>query len=95
MMGSKRSIISKLTDSASLSLDAMPRLPLIEIAGQRRVLIENHMGVIEYGSEQIRIKVSYGTVSVCGYNLELARMIKEQLVITGQIHKVELHKGGA
>mgnify|MGYP002456976651 CR=1 FL=1 len=68
--------------------------PIVEIAGDRRVLIENHFGVKEYSREKIGVKVKYGLVCVCGCNLELIRMTKEQLIISGRIDAVTLIRRG-
>ena len=76
------------------SSEPMPGLPLVEIAGQGRVLIENHRGVCCYGREEIRVKVRFGHISVSGSHLELARMSRETLVITGHIENVTLHREG-
>ena len=94
-MKKRASILEKLTVAADLHDEAIPQLPLVEIAGDCRVLIEHHLGVIAYGTEEICVKVKYGTISVCGCRLELARMIKEQLIISGRIDKVVLNRGGA
>lgn len=82
----------KIKQQMELSTEPVPGLPLVEISGQSRVLIENHRGVSGYGREQIRIRVQYGEISVRGCNLELARMSREQLVITGRIDCVSLHR---
>ena len=92
-MGKRKSIFERISFAADLPDEPIPRLPLVEIAGGRRVLIENHLGVVAYESERICVKVTYGTVCVCGNNLELARMIRGQLVITGKIRSVELNGG--
>ena len=65
---------------------------IVEILGDRRILIENHRGVVTYSKEKILVKVKYGTVSVCGRNLELTSMTKDQLVIFGNIQSVSLHR---
>ena len=57
------------------------------------LLIENHRGVTEYGQGKISVRVRYGLVVVCGYGLELSRMTREQLVITGRIDGITLHRG--
>ena len=77
------------------SSDALPGVPIVELAGDRRVLVENHLGVTEYSTERICVKVKYGLLCVCGCNMELARMAKDQLVITGQIGSVTIHRKGA
>lgn len=69
-------------------------LPLVELAGDHRVLIENHRGVTEYGTERICVKVKYGTLCICGCEMEVAKMTKEQLVITGRIGSVTILRRG-
>lgn len=88
-----KSIFERLTAAADLHDEAIPHLPLVEIAGDRRVLIENHQGVIAYATEQICVKVKYGSVCICGSGLELARMSKGQLIVSGTIGKIELLRG--
>lgn len=67
-----------------------PALPLIEIAGTGRVLIENHGGVTGYGRDCIRVRVKYGQICISGGSLEIAKMTKDQLVISGCIQEVKL-----
>ena len=84
--------LQHLADRTGLESEALPGLPILEIAGDRRVLIEHHSGVLEYGPEQIRIRVAYGTVCVVGCGLELVRMSHKQLVIAGRIDSVCLQR---
>ncbi|HIT33215.1 MAG TPA: sporulation protein [Candidatus Faecousia intestinigallinarum] len=88
-----RGLLQRITEGADLPGEPLPGLPLVEVAGDRRVLVENHGGVTEYGREQIRIQVRYGQVCVCGAGLELVMMTKEQLVICGRIESVHLIRG--
>lgn len=74
--------------------ESLQRMPIVELAGDCRVLIENHKGVVEYGMEKICVKVQYGFVCVCGLEMELARMTKDQLVITGKIGSVTIQRKG-
>ena len=83
-------VIAKSTANGTLK----PGQPIVEIAGDRRVLIENHFGVKEYSREKIGVKVKYGLVCVCGCDLELIRMTKEQLIISGRIDAVTLIRRG-
>lgn len=82
--------IERLTDKTDLQGEALPGQPLLELYGDRRVLIEHHGGVTEYGRERIQVHVKYGCLSISGDCLELARMTSEQLVITGRIDSVTL-----
>ena len=92
-MERKKDLVSFFGDAVDLPDEMLPGLSLVEIAGNRRVLIENHIGVIGYGSRQICVKVKNGTVTVCGCNLELQRMTRWQIVITGRIEDVCLTGG--
>lgn len=86
--------LERLSDGADLPGLPLPGVPLVELAGDRRVLIENHGGVTEYGSCRIQVQVRYGQIAVCGRDLQLARMTREQLVISGKIDSVTLCRRG-
>lgn len=93
-MVQKKHWVQRITEAAELHGEALPGVPLVEIAGDNRVLIECHGGVTEYGPEKICVKVRYGHVSILGCGLELAVMNRERLVICGQIHGVQLNRRG-
>lgn len=88
-----RGWMDKIADNADLPAEAMPGQPVVELLGQRRVLIEHHKGVTEYTTQRIQIKMSYGFLRICGSSLELARMCAEQLVITGRIDSISIIRG--
>ncbi len=83
-----------LWERLDLPGEAIPGQPLVEIAGDSRVLIEHHGGVREYSRERIGVKVKYGFVQVCGSCLELRCMTREQLVICGKIDGITLLRRG-
>ena len=84
----KSEILSRVCKSKSII-----KIPLVEIAGQQRVLIENHLGVVAYSMEEIEIKMCYGKLAVAGRCLKFMQINKEQLVITGHIDSVHLFGG--
>ena len=86
--------MQKLADNADLSAESLPGVPIVEIAGESRVLIERHEGMTEYSRERICVKVCYGCVCVYGCSLELTRMSKEQLIISGKIDGVRIQRRG-
>lgn len=69
------------------------RIPVVELCGRNRLLIENHMGVLGYGMREIRIKVSYGSLLITGRDLKLMELCKEQLVIIGYIDSLTVLGG--
>lgn len=89
-MKDKQAWVDHLASAADLQEEPIPVLPLIEICGDRRVLVEHHRGVTEYGENQIGIKVKYGTVCVTGQKLALSHMTRERLIVTGRIDGVRL-----
>lgn len=89
-MRQRRSVWERLINAADLGTEPSPKLPLVELAGERRVLIENHRGVSQYGCNEICVNVEYGSIFICGQKLDLACMSKDQLIITGTIESIRL-----
>lgn len=87
-------VLRRLTNNVNALGQPLPGVPLVEIAGHSRVLIENHQGVTEYGHERICVRVKYGKLYISGAKLELALMSQQQLVITGSIDSVSIERRG-
>lgn len=89
-MAQNRNWMQRLADGMDLPGETLPGVPVVEIAGERRVLVERHGGVTQYSTNQICVKVRYGIVRICGCSLELTCMTKGQLIISGKIDSVHL-----
>ena len=72
--------------------ELFPVIPIVELAGSRRVLIENHLGVTQYSKETIGIKMKYGEIQINGCGLTLEQMTRVKLVVTGRIDGICLHR---
>ena len=83
----------QLLDRADLVEESLPRQPLVELLSDSRVLIENHCGVTEYGTERICVRMRFGFVSITGCGLHLGQMSRQRLVIIGRIHAIEVQRG--
>lgn len=70
--------------------EPMPGLPIAELAGDSRVLIEHHMGIVEYEPGQIGVRMAYGRLCIRGSRLEMVCMTREQLVISGCIDSISI-----
>lgn len=88
-----RQLMQQLTEGVGLSMEPVPGVPVVEIAGDSRVLIEHHCGITAYGEDHIRVRVSYGDLCVMGECLRIVGMNQKQLVIKGKIRCVKLGKG--
>ena len=64
------------------------KTPLVELTGEKRVLVENHLGVLAYSTEEICVKVAYGKLVVTGQNLQFLQLNSDQLVIVGEIETI-------
>ena len=89
----KKHITERIARAADLPDEPIPGLSLVEIAGDRRVLVENHRGVIQYCPDAVRIRVKFGEICISGSELILTNMTKGQLVISGCIDGVTLLRG--
>ena len=54
-MDGRRGFLDRLAEGIDLPGEALPGQPVLEVAGDRRVLIEHHRGVTEYSRERIGI----------------------------------------
>lgn len=88
-----RNMMERLSCVMDLADEPIPGQPLLELFGTHRALVEHHSGVTEYGENRIRVKVKFGEICIEGSNLELKRMNKGQLIISGCIQCVHLTRG--
>ncbi len=93
-MKQRRDFVQKLTQRGGNGDSSLHPFPLVEISDDRRVLVEQHQGVVAYGCGEICVRVRYGLIRVRGASLRLANMTAEQLVICGRIDGVELLRTG-
>lgn len=93
-MGKGQHFFQRLVDEADLAAGALPGQPIVELSGDRRVLMEHHLGVKEYGHTRITVNMGYGQVSITGNNLKILRMTRQQLVICGRIDGIALLRKG-
>lgn len=73
--------------------ELFPIVPIVELAGSHRVLVENHLGVTHYSTEKIGIKMKYGQIEICGCGLTLEHMTRVKLIVTGRIDGICLLRG--
>lgn len=79
-------LVDRFDMPAKLCLGA----PKITICGRSEMLIENHKGIISYGTELIQIDCGSSTVSVRGDELRLGAMDKKDMLISGRLLVIEL-----
>ena len=85
--------VQRMADKADLHGEVLPGVPVVELAGDRRILIERHRGVSEYSGERICVRLSYGLLCISGCGMALTRMTKNQLIISGCINEIRIERG--
>ena len=93
-MGRRGDFFQRLTEQPDAAAEGLLKLPIIELASDSRVLVENHFGIKAYCREKILVNVKFGDICICGNGLQVLKMTKEQLVICGKIGSVSLHRRG-
>lgn len=88
-MERKESLLERTSAALDLPGDLLPGLPRIELLGDRELQMENHKGILAYGSDEIHVSGGKVVVRVRGVGLELRAMDPARLVITGQLTAVE------
>lgn len=83
------SLAGELAERLQLPEEALLSAAKLTVVAGRRLVVENHRGILEYGPE--RIVVSAGRAKLCinGAQLSLEAMNKTELLIVGRIQSVE------
>jgi len=79
-----------LAQTADLEGEPLPGESILELSGDRRILIENYSGIREYSCECVSVHVRYGYIRICGHGLSLSRMTREQLIVRGRIDGIQI-----
>ncbi len=86
----RQGLLEKTARAFDLPVDAVAGLPRVELVGDGELRMENHRGILSYGTQEIHISGGAFGVRVCGEELELRTMNSLELLITGRIRAVEL-----
>ena len=88
--GRREGLLEKTAEVFDLPGDVVAGLPRVELLGDRQLRMENHRGILAYGTEEIHISGGKLIVKVRGSGLALRAMNASELLITGEIAGVDL-----
>jgi len=83
-------LMERTAELLDIPADVLAGLPRMELIGDRELRMENHKGILAYGSEEIHISGGAFLVKVSGQDLELRTMTGLELLITGKIEHIRL-----
>ncbi|MCF2661455.1 YabP/YqfC family sporulation protein [Pseudoflavonifractor phocaeensis] len=93
-MGEKRprrpGLLERTAELLDLPADAIANLPRLELVGDGELRMENHKGILAYGTEEIHVSGGAFVVKITGRDLELRAMTGMELLITGRISQIQL-----
>lgn len=79
-----------ISEALELPKDLILDLPKIVIIGNIQINISNHKGIIEYTQEVLRVNSNIGIIKISGTNMELKTILSEEIIVKGNIEKVEI-----
>lgn len=85
----KDNFLEKAADIFDLPGEVVAGMPRITVTGCRRVLVENHKGILEYGTDEIHINGGKMVLILRGSGMELRSLNPTELLITGRLSGME------
>ncbi|MDR0861900.1 MAG: sporulation protein [Oscillospiraceae bacterium] len=85
----RETLLTRAAELFDLPADAIAGQMSLTMTGQRRLRIENHRGLLEYGNELIAVNTGGAVLRIYGSGLELAAMTADDLTVTGTLHRIE------
>ena len=86
----RESLLEKTAEIFDLPGDLVAGLPRVELTGSRELRMENHKGILAYGTDEIHVSGGKLIIKIRGSNLELRAMNASELLMTGEIAGIDL-----
>ena len=83
-------LLERTAQALDLPADVLAGLTRLELIGDRELRLENHRGILAYGSQEIQVSGGPYVVEIQGEELELRAMTGLELLITGRISGIRL-----
>ena len=84
-----KGLCEDLAERLELPPEAVGGALRLTAVGDRRLLIENHAGLLLYGSETIRVSTGRGALTVHGSELRMSAMNRAELLILGRLQSLD------
>ena len=82
-------LAEELSDRLQLPEDALLGAAKLSVTAGRRVLIENHRGILSYSAAYIAVNTAQGPIGLHGRELRLLAMNRSELLISGSVQTIE------
>ncbi len=85
----KRELLTELAERLELPQEALTGAAKLSVTGGRRLLIENHRGILAYDCDCAVISLGDEKLQILGSRLCLLAMNRRELLLGGKILSVE------
>jgi sporulation protein YqfC len=85
----RENFLEKAARKMDIPADIAANLPKITVHGFREIYIENHHGLLEYGTQEIHINGGEATIKLAGEGFRIRTMTADELRLEGLLFKVE------
>ncbi len=89
----KQSAKQWVTGKMNLPEDVLLDVPRLTMIGQLHLHVENHRGVLHFSKELVRLKLSYGELSIKGKDFVIKTILPNELLLEGTIDEVRYLNG--
>ena len=83
-------LLERTAELFDLPADALASLPRLELVGDKELRMENHRGILAYGTQEIHVSGGTFAIKITGEALELRAMNSLELLITGRIAAIQI-----
>lgn len=87
-MGKLNDLKAKIADGLEISEEVATELPKVSVVGKRKIIIENHKGIISFDKLLVKIASSLGVIVITGDGFEVLFMGDNTIIIAGNFHSL-------
>ncbi|MDR1668697.1 MAG: sporulation protein [Oscillospiraceae bacterium] len=85
----KESFLEKAARKMDIPVDVAANVPKVIIHGYREIYIENHKGLLEYGTREIHVNGGEAMLKLTGEGFHIRAMTASELRLEGLIFNIE------
>jgi sporulation protein YqfC len=93
-----RRLRKKLNEWTSQVIDLPPDvtldLPRLTLIGNRRIVIENHRGLVHFSDAQLKLAINNGVLELLGNELIIRTISADEISIEGRIDELKYIMNG-
>ncbi len=87
---SKRSeFLTELTAHVELPQAVLPNAAKMTVVSGKQIRIENHRGILEFGSDRVVIRFESEKLILAGQELRILGMNRDEILIEGRLQNAE------